>query len=68
MFTTRQYGIWCRVTGGVTGTREAWLKSEGTPHLWTDRATSAAEAERLNKVMNSHPHRTTYFQYRVEEY
>lgn len=21
------YGVWCKVSGGVTGTREAWLKN-----------------------------------------
>ena len=25
----REWGVWCTVTGGVTGTRSSWLKSHG---------------------------------------
>ena len=26
---TKKYGVWCVVSGGVTGHREAWLKVDG---------------------------------------
>lgn len=29
-----RYGIWCRVSGGVTGTREAWCKDGGRVMLF----------------------------------
>lgn len=27
--TKKTWGVWCIVSGGVTGFREAWLKSDG---------------------------------------
>jgi len=29
------HGIWCRVSGGVTGTREAWLREAGKQWVGT---------------------------------
>lgn len=61
------FAVWCRVSGGVTGTREAWLKSNGTLVLFDTRAEAEAEASRLNKQMN-HPHSTADFRYTARQY
>ena len=38
------WGIWCRVSGGVTGTREGWMKREGVRWYGTEEeATALAE-------------------------
>ena len=67
--TSKRYGVWCRVTGGVTGTREAWLRgADGDYTLWDNRSDAEAEAARLNKSMNSNPHSLASFRYRAEEY
>ena len=58
------FRIWCRVSGGVTGTREAWLKSDGGVVEFGDRAAAEAEARRLNEKMN-HPYATADFRYSV---
>lgn len=42
------YNILCRVSGGVTGTREALLKADGRVVVFEGRAAAQAEADRLN--------------------
>lgn len=43
-----RYGVWCRVSGGMTGTREAWLKSEGVLCVYETFEAAAAEAKKWN--------------------
>jgi len=66
----------CRVSGGFTGTREAWMKySDPTvPHgqakikLFDTLEAAEAEAAKHNKAMNASPYRTASFSYRAQEY
>lgn len=39
--------IWCRVSGGVTGTREAWFKENGVVREFKSRAEADAVAAHL---------------------
>lgn len=42
------WGIWCQVSGGVTGHREAWLKGEGgTIALFATEAAANQKAYEL---------------------
>lgn len=60
------YRILCRVSGGVTGTREAYLKGkEGREQIFSTRQEAEAEAKRLNERMNN-MHSSAYFRYTVE--
>lgn len=58
------FRIWCRVSGGVTGTREAWLKSDGVVKEFATREAAQAEADKLNRPQ---PYSTASFRYTVEE-
>lgn len=60
------YYIRCRVSGGVTGTREALLKRDGRVQTFASREDASNEAVRLQREMNS-PSATATFQYWVEE-
>jgi len=62
----RIYGVRCRVSGGVTGTREAWLKRDGQVAEFATHAEAEAEAQRLTTSMNG-PYRTADFRYWAEE-
>jgi hypothetical protein len=42
-----KYGVWCSVTGGLTGDHEAWLKKEGVIIQFDTREEADAEVERL---------------------
>lgn len=42
-----RYGIWATVSGGVTGSRGAWLKSNGTVQLFDSLTEADAETRRL---------------------
>ena len=59
---TGWWGVWCRVSGGVTGTREAWLKRDGEREVFATEAEAAARAAILQAEMNG-PHRTADFRY-----
>jgi hypothetical protein len=62
------YGVWCVVSGGVTGRREAWLKGkEGRAALFDDETAAQAEAARLTKQMNG-PYARADFKYRAAAY
>jgi hypothetical protein len=51
---TTIYGVWCHVSGGVTGTREAWLKrypsDDSKPHEFATFEEAEAEARRLREL------------------
>lgn len=58
------YGIWCTVSGGVTGRREAWLKHKGIRATYETRDDAEREAMRLRAAMND-PYATATFRYDV---
>jgi hypothetical protein len=58
------YRIWCTVSGGVTGPREAWLKSNGEIREFPTRELADAEANRLNSRYRGP---VVQFNYTVEE-
>jgi hypothetical protein len=47
------YYVMCRVSGGVTGTRQTLLKSNGTVQTFDSRESAEAKAADLNKKMNN---------------
>jgi hypothetical protein len=46
------YRIWCKVSGGITGTREAWLKANGKICEYATREQAAQVARDLNERSN----------------
>ena len=58
------YQIMCRVSGGVTGTREGILKKDGEERWFESKDNATREAQRLNEEMN-HANSTAHFQYWV---
>lgn len=53
-----KWGVWCQVSGGVTGTRQGWLKAGGEPMLFN----SKESAEHCASVEQAKPKggKTTY--------
>lgn len=45
--------VMCRVSGGVTGTREAVLKANGVTQYFGSEAAARAKAQELNAKMNN---------------
>lgn len=61
------YNILCRVSGGVTGTREGLLKDiDGAVKVFDTKTDAEMEARRLMATMN-HAFRTADFSYRAVE-
>lgn len=60
------FNIHCRVSGGVTGTREALLKANGIVQEFATRELAQERADRLNRDMNNE-HAVAFFNYRVVE-
>ena len=61
-----RYRIWCRVSGGLTGTREAWLKTKsGKIYETGNKTTAQKKATQLNKTMGKNS--MASFHYSVEE-
>ena len=46
------FSIWCKVSGGITGTREAPLKENGEVFLTDDYDEAIIKAANLNEKMN----------------
>lgn len=63
-----RYIVMCRVSGGVTGTRQSELKKDGTIQIFDQRDEAERKAVELTAKLNSDPYRTAAFQYWVEEY
>jgi hypothetical protein len=57
----------CRVSGGVTGTREALLKEDGDVWETQDFDRAVKRAADLNREMNGNLYRTAIFEYWPEE-
>jgi hypothetical protein len=61
------FGIWATVSGGITGTRSAWLKADdGKQATFETREQAEREADRLNREMNN-AHSKASFRYVAEE-
>lgn len=60
------YIIGCRVSGGVTGTRESVLKEQGLTLRFATRDAAQAKAHELNREMNTQ-FSVASFSYWVEE-
>lgn len=60
-----EYVIRCLVWGGVTGSRESLLKSNGTTVIFATREEAEARAKKLNREMN-HAFAVANFRYTVE--
>lgn len=60
------FNVHCRVSGGVTGTREALLKANGIVQVFATRALAQERADKLNREMNN-PYAVASFSYRVVE-
>jgi len=58
------FQILARVSGGITGTREAILKNNGVEQYFETREAAQIEANRLNKEMNR-PESAASFRYTV---
>jgi hypothetical protein len=59
------FRIKCRVSGGVTGTREAYMKERGVVQYFATRKEAEAIADHRNKTANG-PYATATFKYTVE--
>jgi hypothetical protein len=57
-----KYHVMCKVSGGVTGTRQALLKANGVVQEFDSFEEADAEAGRLNAKMN-HQWSVAYFEY-----
>lgn len=59
------YMVMCRVSGGVTGTREAALKADGEVRYFGTHAEAQAVATKLMAQTMGNPYRTADFSYWV---
>jgi len=51
-----KFGIWCAVSGGVTGHREAWLKEGGERVELDDYEKARQTAKELQDKKKDHPY------------
>lgn len=61
------YGIWCTVSGGVTGHREAWLKSNGERLTFATLQEAENYAQKLTSDRMSVRYRKADFYYSAKE-
>ena len=61
-----RYGVWCQVSGGITGYRYGWLKRGGVRQEFSDRGEAMRIATQLNTERNK-PIRRALFAYQVLE-
>jgi hypothetical protein len=59
------FNVGCRVSGGVTGTRESLLKSNGVIQEFATRDEAQAKVDHLMRQMNNE-HSVAVFKYWVE--
>jgi hypothetical protein len=62
------YRILCRVTGGVTGTREAYLRRGDKLVTFDNLPAAELEAQRLTLKQNARPAGRAQFSYTVDAY
>jgi hypothetical protein len=65
--TSETFGVWCEVWSGVTGSRSAWLKSNGVVQTFETHEEAERRASDLNIQMNGRPHRKADFRYSVRQ-
>jgi len=58
------FRIKCRVSGGVTGTRESYMKENGVVMYFDDKAEAQVIADHNNQERNG-PYATATFRYTV---
>lgn len=59
-----KWGIWCETWGGMTGSREGWMKINGVPCEFATEADAKVEAARQTRYMQRGPRGTTRTSYR----
>jgi hypothetical protein len=52
----KQYGVWCSVSGGRTGSRAAWLKANGVVQTFPTLEAATAEARGLQERTSMFSH------------
>jgi hypothetical protein len=61
------WGVWCEVWGGVTGSREAWLKIDGKVATFPTCDEAEAEARRLGQRMDARLYSAANFRYSARQ-
>jgi hypothetical protein len=65
------FGIWCEVSGGVTGHPMSWLKVEGIVQVYDTlmeaEAIAADIQKRASRANSQHPNAKATFSYRARE-
>ncbi len=61
-----RYGVWCEVSGGVTGDRESWLKRDGVLELFATREEAADRADAIRAKISGRGPAT--FRYTARRY
>lgn len=62
-----RWGVWCEVWGGITGSREAWMKRDGKIARFVAREEAEAEAAKWN-TKNNGPYRSASFRYTARRF
>jgi len=52
-----KWGVWCEVSGGVTGRRAAWLRRDDALAVYDRKDDAEQEAARLNATIGRNPYR-----------
>ena len=60
-----RYGVWCQVSGGVTGPHEAWLKRAGNVITFATREDAEAEAKLIAGKLSRYS--TAQFRYSARQ-
>jgi hypothetical protein len=63
----KMYGIWCQVSGGITGYRAAWLKSKGEQRTFQTLQEAELYAKRLTEDRMHNRYRTADYHYSARE-
>lgn len=65
----KKWGVWCRVSGGVTGTREAWAKENGKTLLFdTEDEAKALATKWQASADDAKKYATASFRYAAQPY
>jgi hypothetical protein len=63
----KKYGVWAEVSGGITGSRQGWLKSQGSRKVFDTLFEAQQEADELNRIMNDMHKPTVRFRYTAKQ-
>ena len=61
-----KFGVWCEVWGGMTGSRESWLKENDKRKEFSSRESAERIAAELTSNVAQNPFRTANFRYTVK--